>query len=78
MKLFFKYILISWIFLSLQGCIVPAVMVGVAAVKYGNSKKKEANIKCDDAYNQYLEIMLKNHKQPMPMGEYCAGYIPKK
>lgn len=39
--------LILFFTLSLQGCIVAAVGAGIAAVKYGNSKKKSS-------YNQYI------------------------
>ncbi len=57
----------------LQGCLVAAVGAGVGAVKWANAKKMEAKVKCNDSYNSYLGLMLKSHKSPMNMDEYCKG-----
>ena len=73
MKKFIITFFLLPIILNLQGCIVAAVGVGIAAVKWANSKKLEAKLKCDDRYNNYMETMLKNHKKPISLKEYCDG-----
>ena len=50
---------------------MAAIGAGIAAVKYGNAKKKEAKSQCDKEYNKYLSVMYKNHKKPMTYQEYC-------
>ena len=59
--------------LMLQGCLVAAVGAGVGAVKWANAKKMEAKTKCNDSYNTYLGLMIKSHKKPMDIEEYCKG-----
>lgn len=66
--------------LMLQGCVVAAVgagigavSAGVGAVKSANARKAEAKMKCNEAYNSYLSLMLKNNKDPMSLDEYCKG-----
>lgn len=68
-----KIIILSFISLSsLQGCMVAAVGAGVGAVKWGNAKKMEAKSQCRESYNKYLNLMIKNHKKPMSIEEYCS------
>lgn len=62
---------ITLISLVLQGCMVAAIGAGIGAVKYANAKKTEAESKCNDSYNTYLSVMLKNKKTPMTLNDYC-------
>jgi len=55
----------------LQGCMVAAIGAGISAVKYANAKKAEAQAKCNESYNRYLSVMLKNKQKPMSLQEYC-------
>jgi hypothetical protein len=52
-KIILELLVIICASLFLEGCIVAAVGAGIAAVKYGNSKKTEAQAKNMDSYNQY-------------------------
>jgi hypothetical protein len=62
---------ITLISLMLQGCMVAAIGAGIGAVKYANAKKTEAKAACNESYNRYLSVMLKNHKTPMSLNDYC-------
>ena len=59
--------------LLLQGCLVAAVGAGVSAVKWGNAKKLEAKVKCNDSYNNYVSLMIKSNKTPISIDAYCNG-----
>jgi hypothetical protein len=52
-KKLIKAMVILVIAFSLNGCIVAAIGAGVAAVKYANSKKSEAQAKNKQSYNEY-------------------------
>ncbi|QLZ68463.1 hypothetical protein FOLKNPGA_01242 [Legionella sp. PC1000] len=54
---------------QLQSCAVAAIGAGVAAVKYANAKKIEANEGCKKNYNDYLKVA----KKPIPLSEYCTN-----
>lgn len=57
--------------LSLQGCLVTAVGAGVGAALWGSSKSKDAQTKCHDSYNEYLQVEKKNNEIPMTIEKYC-------
>jgi len=69
--------------ICLQGCLVAAVGAGIGAVKYGNSKKIEAQSKNMEAYNEYVlgveKINLEReheHLSPIPImssSEYLSS-----
>lgn len=46
---------------SLNGCFIGAIAAGVGVAKWGAAKKKEAQAKNKEAYNQYLNEMDKNN-----------------
>jgi len=75
MKLIIKFGMVTIMLssLMLQGCMVAAIGAGVGAVKWANSKKMEAKVKCNDSYNTYLGLMLKSKKSAMSIDEYCKG-----
>lgn len=64
--------------IQLSGCAVAAIGMGIAAVKWGNAKKREAQAKCDEAYNNYIDVIAKTKQKPMTRDQYCYRTPPSK
>ena len=57
--------------ISLEGCAVAAVGVGIAAYQWGTAKNFEVQTKCKESYTRYIKSMHEIKQKPVTIQEYC-------